>query len=165
MECELINYYTRGGPHISCWFSTNLSSWHDMRRALEHVFARLLRSHGTSKNLSAGMLLHHELVRGGSTSLLLSNLIIQMYGECGCLQSARSVFNHMPRHNIFSWNLMVGAYVRHGSVRASMHFFQHMCLECCPDEVSFATAISACIQHRSGSSLIQGMWLHRLVLW
>lgn len=36
------------------------------------------------------------------------NSLMRMYGNCGCLQSARRMFDESPVWDVVSWNVLIG---------------------------------------------------------
>eukprot|EP00249_Psilotum_nudum_P000281 c11205_g1_i1 orf=2-520(-) len=79
------------------------------------VYAALLRRCGHAKELSAGKCVHSHIIKSGyDRDRLLGNLLVQMYGNCGRLEDARSVFCRIRQRNVFSWNILLAAYAQNG---------------------------------------------------
>ncbi|MCO5591488.1 hypothetical protein L7F22_045472 [Adiantum nelumboides] len=134
-----------------------------MSRSVEK-YASLLRHCTSSKSLSAGQLLHDSIVRDFPLPPpLLFNLLIHMYGSCGALPESRSTFDLMPHRNIFSWNLIMAAYLSNGHASSALSLFRSLHLQgsCSPDSVTFVSALSACSLELCFS---EGLWLHQLIL-
>ncbi|MCO5609417.1 hypothetical protein L7F22_063643 [Adiantum nelumboides] len=132
-----------------------------MSRSVEK-YASLLRHCTSSKSLSAGQLLHDSIVRDFPLPPpLLFNLLIHMYGSCGALPESRSTFDLMPHPNIFSWNLIMAAYLSNGHSSSALSLFRSLHLQgsCSPDSVTFVSALSACsleLCFSEGSSTLSG---------
>ncbi|KAH7426129.1 hypothetical protein KP509_11G086200 [Ceratopteris richardii] len=68
-----------------------------------------------------------------------------MYSSCGALSEATSVFNSMPKNNVFSWNLLIGTLSQsdlytHGAQSCYQHMQQKGIM---PDQVTFVSTLSA----------------------
>lgn len=101
----------------------------------------LLRSYGRSKDLLKGQHLHALLCRYGlDTHTFLSNCIIDMYGNVGCLAEALSTFNAMLVPNLYSFNIMLKVYARHGMPHDARVLFEKIPY---PDSYSWTTLINA----------------------
>ncbi|KAL5770580.1 hypothetical protein ACOSP7_014734 [Xanthoceras sorbifolium] len=58
-----------------------------------------------------GKEIHGFAVKNGlDADVFVSNALIKMYGECGCMVSARLVFDEMPNRDVVSWSTMIGSY-------------------------------------------------------
>ncbi|KAI5079693.1 hypothetical protein GOP47_0005172 [Adiantum capillus-veneris] len=132
-----------------------------MSRSVEK-YASFLRYCTSSQSLSAGQLLHDSLIRDISLPPpLLFNLLIHMYGSCGALPEARWTFDHTPILNVFSWNIIMAAYLSNGHASSTLSLFRslHSQNSCAPDCVTFVSALSACTADLSlseGSSTLSG---------
>ncbi|EFJ31682.1 hypothetical protein SELMODRAFT_32269, partial [Selaginella moellendorffii] len=91
-------------------------------------FVTLLRQCVSSKNLGHGRRLHEQIVDAGfGSDILLQNLLIRMYGSCGCLEEAKAVFDSIgQRGNAFSGTAMISAYVNHGKLPQAREIFDTM---------------------------------------
>lgn len=59
-----------------------------------------------------------------STNLL--NALIDMYGKCGCVDSARQVFTGIGAKDVFSWTSMVNGYAKSGNLKLARQLFEEM---------------------------------------
>ncbi|KAL4188936.1 hypothetical protein AMTRI_Chr08g162910 [Amborella trichopoda] len=60
-------------------------------------------------------------------NVIVGNAFIDMYAKCGSLEDACAVFYGMSeKRDVFSWNSMVSAYVRHGSIEMARVLFDEM---------------------------------------
>ncbi|KAL3650354.1 hypothetical protein CASFOL_006757 [Castilleja foliolosa] len=88
-----------------------------------------------------------SLRRGISTDVYVGSALIDMYANCGKIQSARSCFDRMPTRNLVCWNAMLGAYAMHGKANEAVEIFHSMeRYGQKPDSVSFTSLLSACSQ-------------------
>ncbi|KAJ4962776.1 hypothetical protein NE237_022715 [Protea cynaroides] len=52
--------------------------------------------------------------------------LIDMYGKCGDLDSAKKVFNKMPKKDIVTWNAMITGYAQNGASDEAIMLFNYM---------------------------------------
>lgn len=75
-------------------------------------FATVLELCASERALSQGQQIHGRILTSGllSSNDFLGTKLLFMYGKCGCVSSARQLFDEMPRRSIFTWNALMGAY-------------------------------------------------------
>lgn len=79
--------------------------------------------------------------------IFIQSLLIEMYGKCGLVDSARKVFNMVGKRqrDVVLWTSMLGVYGRTGDYVEVIKLFKDMLMEGIkPDGVAFLTVISAC---------------------
>ena len=80
------------------------------------------------------------------SDVLTLNSLIDMYGKCGKMDLAYSVFSRMDQRNVSSWTSMIVGYAMHGHVNEALEFFQ--CMRDAgvrPNHVTFVGVLSACV--------------------
>lgn len=110
------------------------------------TLALLLKKICQHKSLPAGRFLHaHIRQRHLDLDRFLGNCLIEMYGECGSTSDARSVFDYLPNHNSYSWNIMINAYVKNGLGKEALDaFYQMLRKRFDPDYCTFISTLNAC---------------------
>ncbi|EFJ08212.1 hypothetical protein SELMODRAFT_132289 [Selaginella moellendorffii] len=114
------------------------------------TYARLLQACARLKALSQGQRIHAHILSShsssGSSSTLVLNHLINMYGKCGRVEEARAVFASMEHPNLVSWNTIIAAHAAAGDGRGALAVFRAMQLEASvvPDRVSFTSVANAC---------------------
>ncbi|KAL9829575.1 Pentatricopeptide repeat-containing protein [Arabidopsis thaliana] len=74
-----------------------------------------------------GKLLHSESIKFGVCSdVMVGSSLISMYGKCGCVVSARKVFDEMPERNVATWNAMIGGYMSNGDAVLASGLFEEI---------------------------------------
>ncbi|CAF2089397.1 unnamed protein product [Brassica napus] len=53
----------------------------------------------------------------------VSSALVDMYGECGCLEMARDVFERMPRKSLVAWNSTIRGLVGRGDIKVAETIF------------------------------------------
>ncbi|CAA6659569.1 unnamed protein product [Spirodela intermedia] len=80
----------------------------------------VLNSCASLLDLSAGGEAHSRAVRSGCMGFLpVPNALIDMYGKCGALESARRLFDEMAARDVVSYNALLGAHAKTGGDMAS----------------------------------------------
>ncbi|KAF5749086.1 hypothetical protein HS088_TW04G01048 [Tripterygium wilfordii] len=116
-------------------------------KEIDHVTLRLIL------NVCAGVLdvemgkqIHGFVYRHGFYfDTYIGNALIDMYGKCGNLRSARCWFYQMSQwRDKVSWNSLLTSYARHGLSEQAMTIFSEMQWEAKPSKYTFATLLAAC---------------------
>ncbi|KAL4187267.1 hypothetical protein AMTRI_Chr09g18100 [Amborella trichopoda] len=71
--------------------------------------------------------------------------LVKMYGKCGDIESARSIFNNMVRRDTVSWSTVMAAHGDHGLGLTALQLFTQMKSENVKiDSAAFTGILSAC---------------------
>lgn len=62
-------------------------------------------------------------------TLNLMNAMLDMYVKCGCLMTAKTIFDKMECRDVFSWTSMVNGYAKSGHFELARKFFNEMPLK------------------------------------
>ncbi|MCO5582464.1 hypothetical protein L7F22_036360 [Adiantum nelumboides] len=110
------------------------------------AFAALLRWCISSKSLFDGQSVHVHITKVGlSQSGFLQTLLVQMYGNCGKLDRAFSVFTGMRKRDLFSCNFMIKVFVQEGHGFVAHELFHRMQQESIlPDRILLINLLPAC---------------------
>lgn len=83
---------------------------------------------------------------------------INMYGKCGNLQEAQSIFDEMKERDIVVWNTLIKVYIRHGHGKEALELFARMKKEeLTPNRVTYILSLAACA---SQGALTEGRDIH-----
>lgn len=99
---------------------------------------------------------------GFSLDVILGTAMIDMYAKCGCVESAREVFDRMKERNVISWSAMIAAYGYHGKGKEALDLF-HMMLNSAilPNRITFVSLLYACSHAgliEDGLRFFNSMW-------
>ncbi|EFJ10076.1 hypothetical protein SELMODRAFT_12304, partial [Selaginella moellendorffii] len=96
--------------------------------------------------LDAGKAIHEEIsIRALAADATLAAMLINVYGRCGHVATARKLFDDLPELCVLLWNTMLAAYAHAGHSAAALELFQDMNLAGFhADPVSFTVLLSAC---------------------
>ncbi|KAH9310403.1 hypothetical protein KI387_025438 [Taxus chinensis] len=129
------------------------------------TYDKLLQVCISKKALSEGKQIHSHINQTGfqfDTHKLLQNTLISMYNKCGSLVDARRVFDQMTERDLFSWNILIAAYKRHGYPLEALTLFNQMQRTGIqPDRFTFASILQACAKIRV---LEQGMDIYQSIM-
>lgn len=110
------------------------------------TLASVLPACGDSSAFTLGTRIHELLERKRMRpNLVLENALMDMYANCGCLKTAREIFDSMNWKDVVSWNSIISAYGMHGHGSDAIAFFDQMVKSGIkPDSIAFLSIISAC---------------------
>ncbi|KAK6143411.1 hypothetical protein DH2020_023759 [Rehmannia glutinosa] len=104
--------------------------------------------------IKLGKQVHASVIRSiidVEADVFLQSLLIEMYGKCGLVDSAKKVFNMVGygvkerQRDVVLWTSMLGVYGKSGNYMEVIRLFEDMLTEGIrPDGVAFLTVISAC---------------------
>eukprot|EP01018_Ginkgo_biloba_P034140 Gb_28037 [translate_table: standard] len=114
-------------------------------------------------DLQQGMWIHDYIIRGGFESdVVVGTALIDMYAKCRRIETARQVFDKMPKRNVVSWSAMIAGYAQSGYANEALKLFYQMQLEkMIPDAVTMVNVLPAC-SHLA--ALQQGKWIHGCII-
>ncbi|XP_072991511.1 pentatricopeptide repeat-containing protein At1g74630 [Typha latifolia] len=112
-------------PHSSVLFFTQMR-----RRDVlpdSFTFAFVLKAAANFRSIHVGRQLHSLVFHHGlETHLFVGTTMVSMYAECGCIDSAYSMFDEMPQRNVVVWNAIVTAAFRVGDLEGARRMFDRM---------------------------------------
>ncbi|XP_021817716.1 pentatricopeptide repeat-containing protein At2g29760, chloroplastic-like isoform X2 [Prunus avium] len=111
------------------------------------TFPSLFKSCG---DLWEGKQLHcHSTKLGFVSDSYIQNTLMNMYSNCGCLISARKVFDKMLEKSVVSWATMIDAYAHWDQPIEAVKLFDKMESESVdPNEVTLVNVLTACAKAR-----------------
>lgn len=115
--------------------------------------ASLLKRCGTNNLLYDGRRVHaHICTYGYDSNRFLANCLVQMYGNCASVEDAQAAFDRVGKPNLYSWNLLMKAYVENRRFTKAKTVFTTMPQR---DVVSWSTMIAACAQFGHGEEALE----------
>ncbi|XP_026449930.1 pentatricopeptide repeat-containing protein At2g13600-like [Papaver somniferum] len=85
------------------------------------------------------------LKTGFQSDLIIRSSLVNMYAKCGCVDSAKLVFDAMPTKDTLLWTTMISAYGRNGQVEEVLAMFEKMLeLKINPDGITYLAVLSSC---------------------
>ncbi|XP_024992845.1 pentatricopeptide repeat-containing protein At4g33990 [Cynara cardunculus var. scolymus] len=133
LACEAIEVYrmmvkTEG-------IMPNQGTWASIIPAYAHIGA-----------LKEGATTHGRVLKSGLLSdVFIGTCLIDLYGKCGEVEDALSLFYQVPRKSSVPWNAVISCLGIHGHGDKSLQLFRHMLDEGVqPDTITFISLLSAC---------------------
>ncbi|RDY00619.1 Pentatricopeptide repeat-containing protein, mitochondrial, partial [Mucuna pruriens] len=127
-----------------------LSFFHQMTmhgvKSSRSTLASVLSAIASLASLHHGLLVHALALKlGFHSSIYVASSLINMYGKCQMLDSARQLFDAMSHKNIIVWNAMLGVYSQNGYLSNVMDLFLDMITSGIhPDEFTYTSILSSC---------------------
>ncbi|XP_052169873.1 pentatricopeptide repeat-containing protein At3g63370, chloroplastic [Diospyros lotus] len=88
--------------------------------------------------------IHSYILRRGLSDLVLQNTILDVYGECGSIDYASSVFKSIEDKDIVSWTSMITCYVQNGHANEALDLFVGLKeTDAEPDSIALMSILSA----------------------
>lgn len=114
--------------------------------------------------LDQGRWIHAYVDRNGmELDRVLGTALIDMYAKCGCIETAKRVFDDMTTHNrdVFVFTSLISGLADHGLSSSAVDMFEKMKNEgVAPNEVTFICVLSACSREGlvdEGSEIFKSM--------
>ncbi|KAK2989756.1 hypothetical protein RJ640_030249 [Escallonia rubra] len=95
----------------------------------------------------------------GNTTLMTS--LVDMYAKCGCVDTARRLFDQMARRDVVAWSAMISGYSQASRCKEALLLFHEMQkANVEPNEVTMVSALSSCAVL---GALETGKWVHSYI--
>ncbi|XVF67579.1 hypothetical protein PTKIN_Ptkin10aG0132200 [Pterospermum kingtungense] len=121
------------------------------------TWVSILPAYSTVGALQQGMRVHGQLIKNSLyLDIYVGTCLIDMYGKCGKLDDAMSLFFEVPKMTSVPWNAIISCLGIHGHAEKALKLFRDMRVEGVkPDQITFISLLSAC----SHSGLVEdGQW-------
>lgn len=102
---------------------------------------------GQIRDLRSGLQVHARLLRAGLLfDVFVGSMLIDMYGKCGGVLSAKKVFDGLQNRNVVVWTALMTAYLQNGDFEESLNLLTCMDREgtVMANEYTFAVLLNAC---------------------
>ncbi|GLT84096.1 hypothetical protein SLE2022_023470 [Rubroshorea leprosula] len=145
---SIITGFVQGG-----WAKEALEIFHEMQNSSDDIvrpdkitIASVLSACAYLGAIDQGKWVHNYLRRSGlECDLVIGTALVDMYGKCGCVESAYAVFKEMPKRDISAWTAMISAFALNGYGKEAFDTFEEMeLLGMRPNHVTFVALLSAC---------------------
>lgn len=127
------------------------------------TFVSLLAACAGQAALADGKLVHALILDSQREfDIFVETALVNMYGKCGSLTDAQSIFLNMPVRNVVSWTAMISAYAHQGKPKEALEVLDQMFLEGVkPNKVTYVSVLAACA---SDAALDKGKRVHACIL-
>ncbi|XP_072978810.1 pentatricopeptide repeat-containing protein At1g11290, chloroplastic-like [Typha angustifolia] len=109
--------------------------------------------------LQYGKQIHGFAIRRAfHTQTGIQNSILDMYGKCGKLDAATTIYHGIKEKNAISWKTMIFGCIENGKLREAIAMFYHMrASHVEPEKVTLGSVINICSEVKD---LVSGLELH-----
>lgn len=110
------------------------------------LFLCALQACSNTGALEDGRLIHCQIVQSAvELDIAIGSTLIEMYANCGDLETAQMVLEELPNRDLVSWTALIAGYVERGhNVHALKAFEKSRLDDINPDEVMCAYILKAC---------------------
>ncbi|KAI4328510.1 hypothetical protein L6164_020860 [Bauhinia variegata] len=110
------------------------------------VYPSVLRASSGICDLGIGRKIHGRIVKSGfDADTVIETSLLGIYGELGCLDDARKLFDEMGERDVVCWSSIVSSYIENGRAREGLEMFRCMLSEGIkPDWVIMLSIAEAC---------------------
>ncbi|XP_024531411.1 pentatricopeptide repeat-containing protein At4g21065 [Selaginella moellendorffii] len=85
---------------------------------------------------------HSSLSQEIESDIVVKTSLVNLYGKCGRVASARAVFDKIFARDVVAWNTMIAAYAQHGHDTQAMELYWDLTLEgVTPNDSSFVSIL------------------------
>ncbi|KAH7280744.1 hypothetical protein KP509_36G012600 [Ceratopteris richardii] len=113
----------------------------------EVTYVYVLKACAVTGDITKGKQIHEEISRKGflERSVLLGNILVDMYAKCGALPQAKSVLETLPSRDVVTWNTLISRFSQAQEAHQALECFEQMRNEgISPDAVTYASILKAC---------------------
>eukprot|EP00250_Pteridium_aquilinum_P004011 c14264_g1_i1 orf=301-3210(-) len=113
------------------------------------TFVAYLEACACEKALIEGKQMHLLIKQYGYESdVMVGTSLLNMYGKCGSLGEALTVFDMLINRNVVSWNTLIACFAQGAlGLEALQSFEQMLCEGVIPDKVTFVNIVPVCANH------------------
>lgn len=126
-------------------------------------FMTLLNPCASPADLTRGKMIHVHCIEAGlELNEVVGCALINMYGKCGSVVDAQSIFDKLQKRNVVSWSSLIATHAKIGHMNEATQLFRQMEQEGeKPNEVTFVSLLSS---FDGPASLMNGVMIHVQVI-
>lgn len=125
-----------------------------------NLFCTLLKSCAEAENIELGKTIHSKIVGTQlENNAYVVNNLINLYSKCGCLETARELFDNMSARNTVSWTSIISMYSQYGFHEEALRLYNSMKFDprIRPNLFTYTIALSSCAKIQN---LKMGIQIH-----
>ncbi|KAG6708618.1 hypothetical protein I3842_06G090100 [Carya illinoinensis] len=140
IKCHVWNHF----------FEESISLYHKMLyhqvQVNRFIYPSILRACSGFGDLGIGGKVHGRIIKFGfDTDAIAETALLSMYGEMGCLDDARKIFDGMHIKDVVLWSSIISCYVENGEASEGLDLFHGMVSQGVePDSVTMLSVAEAC---------------------
>eukprot|EP00250_Pteridium_aquilinum_P017548 c23686_g11_i3 orf=235-2754(-) len=127
-----------------------------------YIFSSLLSANNDEVGLHEGKQVHVQVAGSGcSDDVFVGTALVGMYGKCGRVEDAESVFVQMQKQDLTLWNTMIALYIEHGLPEDALRLYYKMSMEgAFPTDVTYLSILNACNNPSDGKRIHLNVLFH-----
>ncbi|PIA30619.1 hypothetical protein AQUCO_05400008v1 [Aquilegia coerulea] len=128
----------------------------------EVTLTTVLTACGRLGKLDLGEWIHEYIeAKGLKDNLKLITSLIDMYAKCEKVDTARKLFDKVPRRDVVAWSAMISGYSQSDRCREALNLFHKMQMtKVDPNEVTMVSVLSSCADLGAFET---GTWVHSFI--
>lgn len=148
--------------HLSAAADVMKSMVHEVGTWDQITYVEVLGLSANMKDLSLGCQLHsHILKRGLENGVFGGSALVDMYGKCSDVSSARRAFAGLSTRTVVSWTAVMAVCAQNGCFEEALKLFIQMVSDSVqPNDFTYAVILNSCV---GLSALRNGEAVHALV--
>ncbi|CAA7394384.1 unnamed protein product [Spirodela intermedia] len=151
---------------ISRYHISRANGLKDGRDANRLLFNSVLSSAAAASSSSLPLVcaVHCRILKSGSLDVVFATAMVDAFGRCSELRTARKLFDEMTHRDIPAWNAMLSGYNRNGDLQQALALVRLMFLSAVrPNSVTCSILLQLCSNHgdKSLGRCVHGyLWRH-----
>ncbi|KAG8374097.1 hypothetical protein BUALT_Bualt11G0095500 [Buddleja alternifolia] len=123
---SMIGGYAKAGDYLSC-YSTFREYMRSGIRPDNFTLPLVMKVCRDTKDLVMGRLMHNVVCKlGFSSYCFVAAALVDVYAKCKAIDYAKQMFDEMPKRDLVSWTVMIGACTECGNPQDSLDLFDRM---------------------------------------
>lgn len=141
----MVGGFTKAGDYMNC-FDTFRQLIRFGSPLDNYTLPFVIRACRDTMNSQLGRTLHQICCKYGFDSdQFVSASLVDMYARCKMIYCAQNLFDQLPKRDLITWTVMIGAYAECGNPNVSLDFFNCMIEDgISPDKITLVTVVNAC---------------------
>ncbi|XP_065860539.1 putative pentatricopeptide repeat-containing protein At1g69350, mitochondrial [Euphorbia lathyris] len=93
----------------------------------DFIFSSVLRACAGFGDLNIAEKIHGRIIKCGfDFDAVVETSLLGMYGDLGCVEDARKVFDNMSMRDVVSWSSIISCYINNGEVNEGLEIFRSL---------------------------------------
>ncbi|KAI3447446.1 hypothetical protein Pfo_004111 [Paulownia fortunei] len=140
----MIGGYAKAGDYMNC-YSTFREYMRSGDRPNNYTLPVVIRVCRTTTDLQMGRVLHSVVYKYGFHSCpFVAAALVDMYAKSKAIWDATQLFDGMPKRDLVSWTVMIGAFTECGNPEEALELFDRMRQEgVMPDKIAMVNVVNA----------------------
>ncbi|KAF5737436.1 pentatricopeptide repeat-containing protein [Tripterygium wilfordii] len=123
----IVGGFAKIGDYSNCFGTFRELIRFGIPRPGNYILPSVIRACRESVDLVMGKSVHDLVVKSGlDLDHFVCAALVDMYAKCRVIEDARKLFDEMPKKDLVTWTVMIGAFADCGNANESMALFDRM---------------------------------------